>query len=47
MTQKKHQRSDRLIDLGAATTVTKGQDATGNLDEPASQRQKPMSLNAD
>jgi hypothetical protein len=47
MTDKKDQRSDQLIDLGAATIVTKGSAFMGGTDDPGSLRQKPTSLDAD
>lgn len=47
MTHKHEQLSDELIDLGAATTVTKGNSMTGGQDDPGSLRQKPPALDAE
>lgn len=44
MTHKKNQRSDQLIDLGAVTTLTKGNSQNGSTDDPGSLRQKPPAL---
>lgn len=44
---KKDQDSHQLIDLGAATTVTKGLNNNGPQDDPSSQRIFQMGLNAE
>ena len=44
---KKDQDSHQLIDLGAATIVTKGLNNNGPQDDPSSQRIFQMGLNAE
>jgi len=44
---KKDQDSHRLIDLGAATIVTKGLNNNGPQDDPSSQRIFQLGLNAE
>lgn len=47
MTHKKQQSSHRLIDLGAATIVTKGNYNKDMQDEPGSLRIRPAGLSAE
>lgn len=46
MTTKK-QSSHRLIDLGSAKVVTKGNFTEDNQDEPNAQRIRPLGLSAE
>jgi hypothetical protein len=47
MKHKQHQHSERLVDLGAAKTLTKGILNNGPQDDPTSNRQFQMGLNAE